>query len=79
MMPKINIKQFPEEDKTEIEGTMYSNFLFKELGCSFPDNIGQVLRVDKKEDGVVTVTRLNLLDAVKMLHDQEQNRAGFLQ
>jgi hypothetical protein len=54
---KLNITQ-NDDDTTTIEGTRYSNYLFRELGCSFPSMVGQVLRVDKKEDGLVTVTRL---------------------
>jgi len=47
-----------DDDTIIIEGTKYSEQLFRELGCSFPNMIGQVLRVDKKDNGVVTVTRL---------------------
>jgi len=45
-------------DTIEIEGTRYSGIFFRELGCSFPAMVGQILRIDKKEDGVITVTRL---------------------
>lgn len=55
----INIKPYdPVSDSIEIEGTKYSGILFRELGCSFPNMIGQILRIDKKENGTVTVTRL---------------------
>lgn len=47
-----------DEDTITIYGTIYSRELFKEFGCSFPDMVGQVLRVDKKEDGIITLTRL---------------------
>lgn len=48
----------PITDTIVIEGTRYSADFFRNLGCNFPAMVGQVLRVDKKEDGVVTVTRL---------------------
>lgn len=47
-----------EKDFVEIEGTRYSGDLFREFACSFPNMIGQILRIDKKENGLVTVTRL---------------------
>ncbi len=58
-MSKLDVKSYsPTTDTIEIEGTRYSGHLFRELGCSFPNMIGQVLRIDKKENGLVTVTRL---------------------
>ena len=48
----------PITDTIEIEGTKYSGHLFREFGCNFPAMVGQVLRIDKKENGLVTVTRL---------------------
>lgn len=47
-----------EDGTVTIEGTKYTEIFFIELGCNFPEMVGQVLRVDKKEDGVVSVTRL---------------------
>ena len=48
----------PVTDTIEIEGTAYSGCLFRELGCNIPSTAGQILRVGKKEGGVVTVIRL---------------------
>lgn len=55
---KILQIQHHDDDTTTIEGTRYSNNFFREFGCGFPNMVGQVLRIDKKEDGVVIVTRL---------------------
>ena len=58
-MNKLDVGQYDaERDLIVIEGTTYSGCFFRELGCSFPAMIGQVLRVDRKDGGVVTVTRL---------------------
>lgn len=55
----LDIKPYNAVDDTiEIEGTIYSADLFREFGCRFPSSVGQVLRVDKKDNGIVTVTRL---------------------
>lgn len=43
----------------EINGTRYPRAIFRELGCGFPELIGQILRVDKKEGGLVTATRFD--------------------
>uniref|UniRef100_A0A6M3L9A5 Uncharacterized protein n=1 Tax=viral metagenome TaxID=1070528 RepID=A0A6M3L9A5_9ZZZZ len=51
-----------DDDTVTIEGTRYSEAFFRELGCSFPNMIGQVLRIDKKDNGLVTVTRLRKED-----------------
>ena len=48
----------PYLDVIEIEGTRYHGSLFRELGCGFPAMVGQTIRIDKKENGLVTVTRL---------------------
>lgn len=58
----LQIEQHQREDTVSIEGTKYSADLFRELGCSFPNMIGQVLRIEKKDDGIVTVTRLPELE-----------------
>jgi len=47
-----------DDDTTTIEGTRYANIFFRNFGCSFPGMVGQTLRIDKKEDGLVTVTRI---------------------
>ena len=46
------------KDVIEIEGTRYSGVFFRELGCNFPSLVGQVFRIEKKENGLITVTRL---------------------
>ena len=47
----------PETDTIVIEGTRYAGVLFRE-GFGIKAMIGQVLRIDNHEDGIVTVTRL---------------------
>lgn len=54
----LEIEYDPISDIIKIEGTCYHGGLFRELGCNFPSMVGQVLRVDKKENNLVTVTRL---------------------
>lgn len=57
---KLDVKAYdPKTDTIEIEGTRYSGVLFREFGCFFADKIGQILRVEKKENGVVTVKRID--------------------
>ena len=58
-MNTLDIKPHdPHTDTIEIEGTRYSGSLFREFGCNFPAMVGQTLRIDKKQDGVVTATRI---------------------
>ena len=57
-MAELSVKYDPEKDHLEVEGTVYTGDFFRELGCNFPEIVGQILRVDKKESGVVTLTRL---------------------
>jgi len=58
-MSKLEVKPYdPERDELEIEGTRYSGAFFRQLGCNFPEMVGQTFQIDKKEDGLVTVTRL---------------------
>ena len=52
----------PYTDTIIIEGTRYSGFLFR-AGFGINAMIGQVLRIDKHEDGIVTITRLRDLEA----------------
>jgi len=60
---ELNIGVYdPITDVIEIEGTKYSGHFFRELGCNFPSMVGQVLRIDKKENGLVHVTRLKDLE-----------------
>ena len=59
VLPTLDVKPYdPWSDTIEIEGTKYSGHIFRTLGCGFPDMIGDVIRVDKKEDGCVTVTTI---------------------
>lgn len=56
---KLDVKAYDHStDTIEIEGTRYSGQFFREFGCNFKSMVGQVLRVDDKKDGLVTVTRL---------------------
>ena len=55
----LDIKPYNSgKDSIEIEGTMYSGNLFREFGCNFSSMIGQILRIDKKKNGLITITRL---------------------
>jgi len=54
---ELKIEQHSDGSVT-IEGTRYTGRFFREFGCSFSEKVGQVLRIDKKENGMVTVTRL---------------------
>lgn len=70
-MNTLDVKPYdPVKDSIEIEGTRYSGTLFREFACSFPNMIGQILRVDKKDNGLVTVTRLEE-SQIKKLDDQQ--------
>jgi hypothetical protein len=61
-MNKLSVRYDPQKDIIEIEGTKYSGGLFRQFGLKFPGNVGNVLRIDKMEDGVITVTRINPSD-----------------
>lgn len=50
-------------DTILIEGTQYSGCLFRD-GYGFNAMVGQVHRIDRNKDGVVTITRLQNLEAV---------------
>jgi len=57
----LDVKEYdPYTDTIQIEGTMYSGAFFRELGCSFPNMVGQTLRVEKKGNGLVTLARIIL-------------------
>ena len=59
-MNELNVKQYDQiTDTIEIEGTKYAGSLFRELGCSFPSMVGQVIRVEQKKEGTVTVRRID--------------------
>lgn len=56
-MRELNVGQYdPQLDVIEIEGTKYSGEMFRGFGIDAM--VGQVLRIDKREDGVITVTVL---------------------
>src|SRR3990172_3842915 len=59
-VPTLDVGLFdPLTDSIDIEGIRYSGSLFRALGCgSFSESIGQVLRIESRADGVVTLTRL---------------------
>ena len=44
----INVEPGPYPDSIIIEGTRYAGVLFREFGCSFPERVGQLLRVEEK-------------------------------
>ena len=52
----------PHTDTIIIEGTRYAGCLFRD-GFGINAMVGQVLRIDKHENGLVTVTRLRDLEA----------------
>lgn len=63
-LPTLDVGQYdPFSDTIVIEGTRYSGELFRD-GYGLSACIGQVHRVDKREDGVVTITRLHDLETV---------------
>lgn len=57
-IPTLDIGQYdPVTDSVVIEGTRYSGHLFRD-GFGIKAMIGQILRIDKHENGILTVTRL---------------------
>jgi len=73
----LQIKQHNDGTVT-IEGTRYSEAFFRELGCNFPSMVGQILRVERKEDGVITVTRLSLKDSDQLTDLKKALQAAIL-
>jgi len=62
-LPTLNVGEFdPYTDTIVIEGTKYSGVMFREA-FGIKAMVGQILRVDKREDGLVTVTRMRDLEA----------------
>lgn len=58
-MNNLDVKPYdPSRDTIEIEGSVYSGNMFRYLGCSFPNMVGHVFRIDKKSDGITTLTRM---------------------
>lgn len=54
-MTALKIEQDEDRDLVTIEGIRYSRELFRSLGIA---PVGAVLRIESREDGVLTVTRL---------------------
>lgn len=55
-MAPLDVKPYDaEQDVMTIEGIRYSGELFRELG--FSAQVGQLLRVVERTDGVVTLVR----------------------
>lgn len=82
---ELDVKPYnPLTDTIEIEGTTYSANFFRELGCSFRNMVGQVLRIDCKENKRVTVTRMRKFEKIKgdkngrrKRNDQKQAFEGY--
>lgn len=56
-MYELNVGRYdPQLDVIEIEGTKYSGEMFRGFGINAM--VGQTLRIDRRDDGVITVTRL---------------------
>jgi len=56
--PTLNIEPYdPDTDTVVIEGTKYAGVLFRE-GFGRLAKVGQVLRIDRMENGIVTVTKI---------------------
>lgn len=56
-MRELDVGKYdPQLDVIEIEGTKYSGELFRSFGIEAM--VGQVLRIDKHENGLITVTVL---------------------
>ncbi len=56
-MSELDVGKYdPRQDTIVIEGVTYAGEMFRELG--FRTMVGHVLRVEARDHGVVTVTRL---------------------
>ena len=74
-LPTLDVDPFdPWTDTINIEGTRYSGALFR-AGFGINAIAGQVLRIDRHDNGVVTVTRLRDLEAPTVL-DAAKNAAA---
>jgi hypothetical protein len=63
-LPTLDIGVFdPSTDTITIEGTLYAGALFRD-GFGGAAHSGQILRIDKRDDGVVTITRLRDLETL---------------
>jgi hypothetical protein len=61
-MSELEVGKYdPVNDTIVIEGVTYDGELFRELG--FRTMLGHVLRVESRDHGVVTVTRLREYEA----------------
>lgn len=60
-LPSLDVGVFdPFQDSITIDGTIYSGNLFRSLGINAM--IGQIIRIDKHENGLVTCTRMHELE-----------------
>ena len=56
----LDVKPYdPYSDVIEIEGIKYSGCLFREFGMK--ELVGQILIIERKEDGVITIKLLPLI------------------
>lgn len=56
-MYELNVGRYDQQlDVIEIEGTKYSGEMFRSFGINAM--VGQILRIDRLDDGVITVTSL---------------------
>jgi len=66
----------------EIEGTKYNLGFFKEFSCNFPSMVGQIIKVVKKENDVVTLVRLDeiieLCREIAMVHIGDGDELGMI-
>ena len=70
--PTLDVGEFdPTTDTIMIEETRYSGCLFRE-GFGIHAMIGQVIRIEKHENGVVTVTRLREFEVPPVLSLTDQ-------
>jgi len=57
MKPTLDVGQYdPDTDSIVIEGTRYAGSMFRAFGLNAW--VGAVLRIEKHENGVLTVSRL---------------------
>ena len=63
--PNLEVGIFNQlNDSITIEGTVFSGSFFRD-GLGINAMIGQILRIDKHENGVVTVTRMDDFDPMR--------------
>jgi len=71
----LDIKYDSSRGVVEINGTKYAEELFEEFGMG--SQVGQVLEIVKKGDGVVTIHRHDLLEQwLRQIRDENEVRHG---